>query len=66
MHALEEIEQSILNGKRIQAMEQLIDSEATMNELFEFLISNNLTKEIPVLFKIAQNKNIIKVKGENY
>jgi hypothetical protein len=50
---MDEIIQSIMNGQRKQAIEQLKDSSVLFDELIEELISRNMVDEIPKMIRIA-------------
>ena len=64
MYLMHEILDSIGNGQRKEALRKLEDSTYTMRELFDELESQGSCHEICVMFTIAQNHDIIKVKGE--
>lgn len=57
---MEDIINSIINGQRKQALEQLIDSPYLLEDLFEELLSQDMANEIITMYRIAiSNKYII-------
>ena len=57
---MEDIINSIINGQRKQALEQLIDSQYLLEDLFEELLSQDMANEIITMYRIAiSNKYII-------
>lgn len=54
-----EIIESIINGQRKQALDQLYNSPFTLDELFTTLIELEQCQEIPRMFRIAVNENYI-------
>ena len=57
---MEEIVESIVNGQRRQAIEQLKESSYEFEDLIEELIDNNKAEEILTMFRIAVNVGYIK------
>lgn len=57
---MHEIINSILNGQRKQALAQLINSQFTLEDLFEELLEQNMSREIITMYRIAVNQNYIK------
>lgn len=53
MYELEEIIESIINGQRKQALNQLKDSRYLLDDLFEELASNGMDKEIIIMYRLA-------------
>lgn len=56
---MNEIIESIINGQRVQALEQLANSPFTLDELFETLIELEKCNEIPTMFRIAINQDYL-------
>ena len=56
---LETIVESIINGQRRQALEQLSDSKYLLEDLFEYLLELNQPQEIITMYKVAVNSNYI-------
>ena len=56
---MENIINSIINGQRKQALEQLIDSPYLLEDLFEELLSQNMANEIITMYKIAISNEYI-------
>ena len=50
---MDEIIESIRNGQRKQALEQLQISPYSFDDLFEYLLELNMPKEIIILHRIA-------------
>lgn len=50
---MEDIINSIINGQRTQALEQLKDSPYLLEDLFEELLSQNMANEIITMYRIA-------------
>ena len=50
---MDEIIQSIRNGQRKQALEQLLQSQHLLEDLFERLSEEDMTKEIISMYRIA-------------
>lgn len=56
---MEDIINSIINGQRKQALEQLIDSPYLLEDLFEELLSQDMANEIIAMYRIAINNEYI-------
>ena len=56
---LETIVESIINGQRRQALEQLSDSKYLLEDLFEYLLELNQPQEIITMYRVAVNTNYI-------
>ena len=56
---MEDIIDSIINGQRKQALEQLIDSPYLLEDLFEELLSQNMANEIITMYRIAISNEYI-------
>ena len=56
---LETIVESIINGNRRQALEQLSDSKYLLEDLFEYLLELNQPQEIITMYRVAVNTNYI-------
>lgn len=56
---MEDIINSIINGQRKQALEQLIDSPYLLEDLFEELLSQDMANEIITMYRIAINTEYI-------
>ena len=59
---MHEIINSILNGQRKQALEQLIDSEYLLEDLFGELLEKNMPNEIITIYRIAVNQGYLTFK----
>ena len=59
---MHEILNSILNGQRVQALEQLIDSQLTLDDLFEELLFHQIPKEIIIMYRVAINQGYLTFK----
>ena len=57
---MEEIIESIMNGQRKQALEQLMESSYLLEDLFEGLLSQNMPNEIITMYRVAVRVNYIK------
>ena len=57
---MEEIIESIINGQRKQALEQLMESSYLLEDLFEELLSQNMPNEIITMYRVAVRVNYIK------
>ena len=57
---MEEIIESIMNGQRKQALEQLMESSYLLEDLFEELLSQNMPNEIITIYRVAVRVNYIK------
>ena len=53
------IVESIINGQRKQALEQLSDSKYLLEDLFEYLLELNQPQEIITMYRVAINTNYI-------
>ena len=56
---LETIVESITNGQRRQALEQLSDSKYLLEDLFQYLLELNQPQEIITMYRVAVNTNYI-------
>ena len=56
---LETIVESIINGNRRQALQQLSDSKYLLEDLFEYLLELNQPQEIITMYRVAVNSNYI-------
>ena len=59
---MDEIIESIRNGQRKQALEQLLQSSYLLEDLFERLLEEGMAKEIIVMYRIALNQGYIHFK----
>lgn len=59
---MEEIIDSIINGQRKQALQQLIDSQYTLEDLFERLLDSDMDKELLTMYRVAVNTGYITFK----
>ena len=57
---MEEIIESIVNGQRKQALEQLMDSAYLLEDLFEELLTQNMSNEIITMYRVAVRVGYIK------
>ena len=57
---MKEIIESIMNGQRKQALEQLMESSYLLEDLFEELLSQNIAYEIITMYRVALRVNYIK------
>ena len=55
-----EIIESIMNGQRKQALEQLMESSYLLEDLFEELLSQNIAYEIITMYTVAVRVGYIK------
>ena len=62
MYDLDTIIESIINGNRRDALEQLIDSGFTLDDLFEELLKQGMAKEITTMYRIAINQGYLTFK----
>ena len=60
---MDEIIESIRNGQRKQALEQLLQSFYLLDDLFERLSEEGMTKEIITMYHIAINQGYLTFKG---
>lgn len=58
-YTLEYIIDSIINGQRKQAIKQLSESGYLLDDLFEELLSQDMEKEIILMYRIALNTGYI-------
>lgn len=56
---MEEILESIINGQRRQALEQLKESAYTLDDLFDELYYKGMYKEIITMYRVAINNDYI-------
>ena len=59
---MEQIIESILEGQRIQALEQLISSLYLLEDLFEELLELGIPKEIITMYRVAVNQGYLTFK----
>ena len=59
---MDEIIDSIYNGQRKQALEQLINSQYLLEDLFERLLEEGMYKDIVSIYKIAVRMGYITFK----
>ena len=59
---MDEIIDSIINGQRTQALQQLIDSQYLLEDLFERLLEEGRAKEIISIYRIAISTGYITFK----
>jgi hypothetical protein len=59
---MEHIIESIYNGQRKQALEQLIASRYLLDDLFEALIAINKPQEIIAMYRIAVSQGYLTFK----
>ena len=57
---MEEIVESIINGQRKQALKQLMHSQYTLEDLFEYLLYHKQPKEVIVIYKVALSIGYLK------
>ena len=60
---MDEIIESIRNGQRKQALEQLLQSPHLLEDLFEQLLEEDMPKEIIAMYRIAINLGYLTFKG---
>ena len=60
---MEQIIESIMNGQRKQALEQLMESSYLLEDLFEELLSQNMPNEIITMYRVAVRVGYIKFGG---
>ena len=58
---MEEIIESIVNGQRKQALEQLMDSAYLLEDLFEELLNQNMQREIITMYRVAVGVGYMKL-----
>lgn len=56
---MDAIIESIRNGQRKQAFEQLLDSPYFLEDLFERLLKEDMAKEIITMYRIAIRNNYL-------
>lgn len=59
---MNEIIESIRNGQRKQALEQLLQSPYLLDDLFERLLKEDMAKEIISMYRIAVNQGYLTFK----
>ena len=59
---MHEIINSMLNGQRKQALEQLTQSQFTLEDLFEELLEQNMPQEIITMYRIAISQGYLTFK----
>ena len=59
---MDKIIESICNGQRKQALEQLIDSPYILEDLFERLLEEDMAKEIICMYRVAIHADYITFK----
>ena len=57
---MEEIIESIINGQRKQALEQLMDSVYLLEDLFDELLNQNMQGEVVAIYRVAVRVGYIK------
>ena len=57
---MEEIVESIINGQRRQALEQLMHSQYTLENLFEYLLYHQQLEEVIVMYRVALSIGYLK------
>ena len=57
---MEYILESIMNGQRKQALEQLMESSYLLEDLFEELLSQNMSRELITMYRVAVRCGYIK------
>ena len=65
MYDLDTIIESIINGQRKQALDQLCDSRYLLEDLFEQLLEEQMPKEIICMFRVAVNSGYISFNPAN-
>ena len=65
MYDLDTIIESIINGQRKQALDQLCDSRYLLEDLFERLLEEQMHKEIICMFRVAVNSGYISFNPAN-
>lgn len=56
---MNDIIESIRNGQRKQAFEQLLDSPYLLEDLFQQLLKEDMAKEIIIMYRIAIHNNYL-------
>lgn len=59
---MEDIINSIINGQRKQALEQLLQSPYLLDDLFERLLREDMAKEIITMYRVAVSTGYITFK----
>jgi|FLOH01.1.fsa_nt_gi hypothetical protein len=59
---MHEIIESIINGQRKQALEQLTQSQFTLEDLFEEFLEQNMPQEIIIMHRVAINQGYLTFK----
>ena len=59
---MDEIIESIRNGQRKQALEQLLQSPYLLDDLFERLLKEDMAKEIISMYRIAVSQGYLTFK----
>ena len=57
---MEEVVESIINGQRKQALKQLMHSQYTLKDLFEYLLYHQQLEEVIVIYKVALSIGYLK------
>ena len=65
MYDLNTIIESIHNGQRKQALDQLCDSRYLLDDLFERLLEEQMPEEIIRMFRVAVNSGYISFNPAN-
>ena len=65
MYDLDTIIESIYNGQRKQALDQLNNSQYLLEDLFERLLEEQMPKEIIAMYRVAVNSGYISFNPAN-
>ena len=65
MYDLDTIIESIINGQRKQALDQLCDSAHLLEDLFELLLEKQMPEEIIRMYRVAVNSGYISLNPAN-
>ena len=65
MYDLDTIIESIINGQRKQALDQLCDSRYLLEDLFELLLEKQMPEEIIRMFRVAVSSGYISFNPAN-
>ena len=65
MYDLDTIIESIINGQRKQALDQLCDSRYLLEDLFERLLEEQMPEEIMRMLRVAINSGYISFNPAN-
>ena len=65
MYDLNTIIESIINGQRKQALDQLCDSAYLLEDLFELLLEKQMPEEIIRMYRVAVNSGYISLNPAN-